>query len=140
MATLMFELDALSMIEKPIVGHRAPRQKTARVILGQEIELSRGSMSHMTQKLLAEKVQALLPEASARVKLTAQVISDLELGYSGALGLTVKQLRAIAHVLDRAFVIEQENIERPISIDGNTTLEMLFRKGVRLSLGDPYTD
>ncbi len=93
-------------------------------------------MSHMTQKLLAEKVQALLPEASARVKLTAQVISDLELGYSGALGLTVKQLRAIAHVLDRAFVIEQENIERPISIDGNTTLEMLFRKGVRLSLGE----
>jgi hypothetical protein len=37
-------------------------------------------------------------------------------------------------------MVEQENIEQSISIDGNTTLDMLFRKGARPSLEDPYTD
>lgn len=94
----------------------------------------------MTQKLLAKKAQKLLPGTAPQAKLTARDISDLELGSQRVMKLTVRHLRAIAHVLGRAFMVEQEGIEQPIVINGDTTLEMIFRKGARPSLEDPYTD
>jgi hypothetical protein len=139
MATMMFELDALP-IEKSTLVHQPSRQKTARALLGQDIERWRGCAPRMTQKLLAEKAQRLLPGTAPHAKLTAQLISELELGSQRSTRLTVRHLRAIAQVLGRAFMVDQEAIEQPIVINGDTTLEMIFRKGARPSLEDPYTD
>ena len=139
MATLTYELDALP-IEKPTLIHQPSRQKTARSLLGRNIEQWRRSIPRMTQKLLAKKAQKLLPGTAPQAKLTARDISDLELGSQRVMKLTVRHLRAIAHVLGRAFMVEQEGIEQPIVINGDTTLEMIFRKGARPSLEDPYTD
>jgi hypothetical protein len=139
MATLTHELDELP-IEKTTLIHEPARQKTARALLGRNVEQWRRNIPGMTQKLLAEEAQKLLPGTVPQAKLTARDISDLELGSQRVMKLTMRHLRAIAHVLGRAFMVEQENIEQSISIDGNTTLDMLFRKGARPSLEDPYTD
>ena len=138
MATLTFELDT-PLIEQSNLVHQPSRQKTARAILGKDVERWRGSIPRMTQKLLAEKVQRLLHNAPAPIKLTARVISELELGSQNATRLTVRQLRVIAQVLGGVFIVRRDGVEQPVS-DGDTQLETLFREGARLSIEDPAMD
>jgi len=133
----MVDFDVLQR-ERPTIIHDSARQRTARALLGKDVEEWRKETS-LTQKLLAEKAQRMLRNARVSVKLTAAVISDLELGSTNATRLTVRQLRAIAHVLGGAFIVRQSDVEQPVS-DSSTKLETLFGEGAQLSIEDPNTD